>query len=460
MIGHTPGRRRASTGALAAFALTATLLAGPTPAAAAADCRTQATGEELPDGTGRHPLIDLLGLRQAWDLSTGRGVTVGVIDSGVDATHPDLREAVVRGSEYEVVADEREYRRAEPPPEQDCTGHGTGVAGLVAARRAAGDRMAGVAPAATVYPVRFATRVEEATPRTIAAMIDDAVAAGARVLNLSFALPVDHEPVRDAVAGAVAANVVVVAAAGNESNQGVSEGRMYPAAYDDVLAVAAVGDDGQPLSTSNAGPWVDLAAYGENLTVVAPGGTGYRTENGNSFAAAQVSGAAALVRSRFPDLTAAEVADRLTASATPLAGGVNDHTGAGLVDPFGALTHLQGPDPTERSASPGHVPVQPVPRPEPPLSSAAVSALTWSGGLLLAVLLALLAAPAVRRAAARRWRPGAEEPPPAAPPRPAEPEPAGVRLAWLDGAPTTPKASASPTHPTTQRHRTPYGDDT
>ncbi|WP_165956194.1 S8 family serine peptidase, partial [Streptomyces hainanensis] len=345
---------------------------GATPAVAAEPCRTTSPGTELPDGAGPYPLIDQLGLRQAWDLAAGAGVTVAVVDSGVDASHPDLDGAVARGSEFEGVNEEREFDRTTPALQQDCDGHGTGVAGMIAGRRTDGDRMAGVAPAATVYPVRLAGGIDQATPGTVAAAIDDAVRSGARVVNLSFAVPVDHRQIREAVARAVAADVLVVAAAGNEGNQGVSGGHMYPAAYDDVLAVGAVGEDGQPMDASNAGPWVDLAGYGQEMAVVAPEGSGYRAESGTSFAAAQVSGAAALVLSRFPDLSADDLARRLVGSATQVGGGVNDRTGAGIVDPFGALTHLgAGESDGTEAAPPGHLPVQPIPVSEPMLSDTA-----------------------------------------------------------------------------------------
>ncbi|ONK12462.1 S8 family serine peptidase [Streptomyces sp. MP131-18] len=443
-----------------ALALCAAPLAVPglAPQAAAEPCRTQATGEDLPDGTGPYPLVDRLGLWQAWDLALGEGVTVAVVDSGVDATHPDLAGQVHNGSEFSGVMTEEEFERTAVEPVQDCEGHGTAIAGLVAAHRS--DRMSGVAPGAAVYPVRMDDGVDRATPRTLAAAIDDAVGAGAGVINLSLARPVDDEPVRDAVARAVAADVVVVAAAGNEGNQGVSGGLMYPAAYDGVLAVGAVGDDGQPLDSSNAGPWVDLAGYGGEMAVVAPGGSGYRAEAGTSMAAAQVSGAAALVRSRFPDLTAAEVAQRLTDSATPVAGGRNDRTGTGIVDPFSALTHLGGGDGAdgadgagdndEAAARPGHIPVQAVPHEEPLLSSTAATALAWSGVLLLAVVLGLLGAPAVRRAARRGWRAGPGPGPAGGERRAAAPPAAPGGHAWLDG---TERPARGAAHPTRNRTR-------
>ncbi|MDT0347687.1 S8 family serine peptidase [Streptomyces litchfieldiae] len=435
--------RAATVLAVVAVSLTVPGLAQP---ASAAACRTQVTGEDLAENAGPYRLIDLLGLRQAWDLSTGEDVLVGVVDSGVDAGHPDLAgDAVIRGSEFTVVPTERQARRTTPAPRQDCSGHGTAVAGLIAARRSAGDRMTGVAPAATIYPVRLDGAVEQLPPETIAAAIDDAVAAGVDVLNLSFGRPVDDRPVREAVANALANDVVVIAAAGNEGNGGPVGGLMYPAAYDGVLAVGAVTDDGQPMESSNTGEWIDLAAYGDNLTVAAPEGSGYRTVAGNSFAAAQVSGAAALVRSRFPGLPAQDVARRLTESASPVGGGRNDMTGAGIVDPFGALTHLgpseaDGPDAEAGAATRGGgIPVQAVPRDEPLVGTATATALAWSGALMLAVALSMLGAPAVRRAAGRRWRagPGPEDTSAA----PAAPRPADPSLRWLHGddapAPTT-----------------------
>ncbi|GAB2912630.1 hypothetical protein GCM10022245_54500 [Streptomyces mayteni] len=421
--------------ALLAAAVSAVALSGAvSPAAASAPCRTTVGPQELPDGVELRPLVELLGLPQAWDLSTGRGVTVAVVDSGVDAAHPDLEGRVERGREFVGVRDEREFTAEAPARQRDCEGHGTAVAGLIAAGGAEGDGVTGVAPGATVYPVRIADGVERATPRTLAAAIDDAVAGGAGVVNLSLAVATDHEPIRTAVERALAADVVVVAAAGNEGNANVSGGLMYPAAYEGVLAVGAVDAEGAPLDSSNSGPWVDLAAIGADQVVVSPGGEGYRVAGGTSMAAAQVSAAAALVRSRFPELSAAEVAERLTRSATPLGGGRNDHTGTGLVDPFGALTHLEGPEHAEDGAEApaGRVDVPPIPRDEPLLDPTRTTGLAVSGVLLLAVLLGLLAAPGVRRAAGRGWRAGSARDRPAAEPT-APPEPPAARLAGLGG---------------------------
>ncbi|RKN45608.1 type VII secretion-associated serine protease mycosin [Streptomyces hoynatensis] len=458
------GRRRAGLAAALTAALTvAGLACGPQ--AAAEPCRTQVTGEELPDGAGPYPLIERLGLRQAWDLATGAGVDVAVIDSGVDARHPDLAGAVRRGSDIAVVADARDHELTRPRPVQDCEGHGTAVAGLIAAARGEGDRIAGVAPGARIYPVRMADSVDQTTTGALAAAIDDAADSGARVINMSLDIPHDYDAIHEAIRRAQQQDVLVVAAAGNlqgGEGQGGTGRPSYPAAYEGVLAVAAVDEAGEPASWSNFGPWVDLAAYGDKLTVIAPGGSGYRVESGTSFAAAQVAGAAALVRERFPGLSAQEVAERLTASASVVGGRRNDHTGAGIVDPFAALTHLPGTggQAQDRAATGagGRLAVQPLPAAEPPLGGRAARALGWSGGLLLAVVLGLLGAPAVRRAARRRWRAG-PAPGEGAPP-PAPPAPAALALAWLGGGPRQGGRDGPAPHPMHQRPTTTSGGAT
>lgn len=424
-------------------------------------------GQELPDSLPGRPLQERLGLTQAWDLSAGEGVTVGVVDSGVDHRHPRLSGSVDTGAELVMERSKKEYRTQKPKaPALDCEGHGTSVAGLVAGNRGGDGRVPGVAPEARVHPVRVVDGVERASANTLAAAIDRAVDSDAKVLNLSFALPVDRAPVRQAVARATKRDVLVVAAAGNE---GTSGRKTYPAAYPKVLAVGAVDPDGQPLKESNRGSWVDLAAYGAGEVMPAAGGSGYVRDKGTSFAAPQVSGAAALVRSRFPDMPAAEVRQRLVESAAPVGGGSDPRTGAGIVDPFGALTDLDEGhgDDSAQPAAPGTLPVQPVPQQRPMLPPTDRTAVAWSAGLLLTAALTLLGAPALRRAASRRWRPG---PPtgrrPPARGRRARTQPAAAAQQWLTGSPAHPAgphltpvhtAPRRPDHATRQRraNRTP-----
>ncbi|WP_237720093.1 S8 family serine peptidase [Streptomyces xiaopingdaonensis] len=397
--------------------------AGSVHASVKKPARVDTSCRQAPEKGGAKPpaakgagLVERLGLAQAWDLAQGEGVTVGVVDSGVDDRHPGLDGVVGTAAEVATVRTKEGFRIQQPrSPDLDCEGHGTAVAGLIAAQRTADSPLPGVAPGARVRSVRVADGVENASGEALAAAIDRAAAGDAKILNLSFALPVDRAPVRAAVRRAVQDDVLVVAAAGNEGSAEETAGsgsapKTYPAAYKGVLAVGAVAADGQPMQESNSGDWVDLAAYGEEEAVLASGGRGFRSEKGTSFAAPQVAAAAALVRSRHPGLDAGEVADRLVASAAPVGGGRDPRTGAGVVDPFGALTQLAGgedrSDAEERASDQAALPVQPVPEPRPVLEGGGRTAVVWSAVLLLAVVVSLLGAPAVRRAARRGWRAG------------------------------------------------------
>lgn len=381
--------------------LTMFLLAPPAAAEPDTSCRTPPpAGTDLPATFGPHPLIEKLGLVQAWDLATGAGVTVAVVDSGV-GTHPKLAGAVDGGAQY-VRDFPQEYVEQRPAEQVDCAGHGTAVAGLVADRRGGDGRIAGVAPDARIFPVRLVDDIASTTPATMAAAITAAANSGARVLNLSLATSVDRQEIHDAINYALGKDIVVVAAAGNESETGRP---IYPAAYDGVVAVGAIDYDGKPMDESNRGDWVDLAAYGKGLVVPAPGG-GYREESGTSFAAAEVSGTAALVRSRFPTMPADQVRAALVDSAVPVSGGHDDRTGAGVVDPFEALTRAGAASTRAPAAGAGGVPVVALAHPEPGLSPTALHALVWSVGLVAGVAVLLCTVPALRRAAARRWRAG------------------------------------------------------
>lgn len=365
-------------------------------------------GEPLPAAAPRDPTLARLGLERAWELSTGAGVTVSVVDSGVDGGQPKLEPALVPG--YDVVTTQAPPGwRSQPGGLGDCgdngAPHGTAVAGLIAARPGNDDRVVGVAPAAKIAPIRFVDGIGNASPEMIAAAIRAGADLG-RVLNLSFALPVDRPVIGRAVRYALGKNVVVVAAAGNESSG--QQAPWYPAAYPGVLAVAALKADGTPLQESNRGPWVGIAAPGEGLTGLAAV-RGYVGLKGTSFATALVSGVAALVRSRFPFMPAAEVVRRLTATAVPLGATRDDRVGAGIVDPFAALTARlpdQGATATSTPAAAGAVPVQPRPVRPAGLADRWGRLLAVAGGLAVAAVLAYLARVAVRGALRRRWRPG------------------------------------------------------
>lgn len=277
-----------------------------------------------------------LDVKRAWPHGTGAGVLVAVVDSGVDRDHPQLSAPgkVLPGQDFHLVGD--------LPGDFDCISHGTAVASIIAADPVDGVGFHGVAPGARILPVRVSERAQDQAggaaavdPVVLARGIWYAVDQGARVLNLSLAGQLDDRYVRDAVAYAVAKDVLVVAAVGNGQRDGAALAS-FPASYEGVLGVGAVDIAGERMSGSQVGDYVDLVAPGAGVAAAARAG-GHAYWQGTSFAAPFVSGVAALVRSAWPHLSAPEVARRLVATATPAPGGRTGY-GAGVVNPYRAVT--------------------------------------------------------------------------------------------------------------------------
>jgi subtilisin family serine protease len=269
----------------------------------------------------------------------------------------------------------------------------------------------GIAPEARIAPVRFDGSLAQAPTEMIAAAIRAGADRGG-VLNLSFAVGVNEPAIEKAVQYAVDRDVVVVAAAGNEgrSQPGLT---WYPAAYDGVLAVAGVDAAGQPAPESNRGAWVDIAAPGEGLTAPSSGGEGFVAVKGTSFATAVVSGVAALVRARFPDMPADEVVRRIEATAVSPSGGRDERTGAGIVDPYLAVTAetagaAVAPQAGETPA--GAIRVAPVPQVPPLLTPGEATAAAVAAILLACASVATVAGLSARGIAARRERRGRDGP--------------------------------------------------
>ncbi|GGN88336.1 hypothetical protein GCM10010112_71730 [Actinoplanes lobatus] len=273
-------------------------------------------------------------------LATGAGVRVAVVDSGVDARHPQLKGHVVAG---------RDFLRNEFAGRRDCVGHGTGVAGIIAAGADAGSGVQGLAPGVTIVPVRVSEQqdIDETTAtasggssQTFAQGIRWAVGPGhAQVINISLVMPQESEAVESAIADAVAAGVIVVAAAGND---GPDAGVVYPAAYPGVIGVGAVGADGLRASYSQVGEHVDLVAFGD-VTVASPV-AGHQVVQGTSFATPFVTATVALLKQRFPRENAAQITRRLLRSVDPAPGGArSDEYGYGLLNPYRALSEEAGP---------------------------------------------------------------------------------------------------------------------
>jgi serine protease len=275
-----------------------------------------------------HDQLAPLGADQAWQYSTGAGVTVAVLDSGVDAEHPDLAGRVVAGHDF---VDGSTDGRADP------VGHGTTVASQIAG---GGDPATGLAPEATILPVRVLdeqNRYRNAV--TVADGVRWAVENGAQVINLSLGGSRDSGVLSEALAYAMAHDVVVIACTGNQLNEEYQE-VWYPAREPGVVAVAGVTySDGAPQHwpASLTGPETVLTAPA--VVTGARVGGGYRDVQGTSFSAALVTGVAALIRARWPDMPAGDVVNRLVATAHDAgAPGRDPVYGFGAVDPVAALT--------------------------------------------------------------------------------------------------------------------------
>jgi len=324
-----------------------------------------------------------LRIRQAQQFATGRGQRVAVIDSGVQP-HPQLRGRLIDGGDY------IEHRTGL----FDCDGHGTAVAGLIAAAPDAATQFVGVAPAAQILAIRQASTFYAVPLRqldtgepirspmagdtvSMARAVLRAVQLGATVINISEAACFPAEPdqvnapdLEAAVHYAVEHNVVVVVAAANTSGscKQNSPGRVTTISSpgwfdDDVLTVAATDDDGRPADFSIHGPWVDVAAPGTDAVSLAAGRPGLtsglvdahgqlRPLDGTSFAAPYVAGLAALVRERFPRLDARQVMARIEQTAQQATGPRRrrEDVGYGMIDPVAALTAVL---PREPGSAPG-----------------------------------------------------------------------------------------------------------
>ncbi|WP_433231216.1 type VII secretion-associated serine protease mycosin [Micromonospora sp. CA-248260] len=267
--------------------------------------------------------LNYLKAPEAQAINQGEGVIVAVPDTGV-SPHPDLARNLLQGVDLtEEGADGR----------RDRSGHGTGMAGLIAAHGKGHQGVLGIAPKAKILPIHV-TSEGGATADAMAAGIAYATRQGAQVVCISSG-GASNANLRQAVRAALQANVVIVAAAGNAPDDNAV---IYPAAEDGVLAVAGVGRKGEHASISVSGPEVDVVAPAVDIYSTSINGK-YRKGTGTSDATAIVAGAAALVRSKYPYLPAAEVVHRLTATAVDKGPpGRDDEYGYGVIDLVAALT--------------------------------------------------------------------------------------------------------------------------
>ena len=277
-------------------------------------------------------------VHEAWAAGRGSGMVVATIDTGADTSAPDLAGQLLPGG-YLTAAG-----TIATGTKPDQLGHGTHVAGIIAGNDD-GHGITGVAPDAKVLPVDVDSTQDVLTGKQVGAAIAWAVARGARVVNLSLGFEdvatgtADVKAVCQAVSAAVAKNVVVVAASGNDGDSS-NEGKA-PANCPGAISVAALDSALHPAPWSSYDGTVTLAAPGVSVWSSVPSLTSplrYSAESGTSMAAPFVSGVVALLLGQHPDWTPAQVTQRLTATATDVApAGRDPRTGAGVVDPAAAL---------------------------------------------------------------------------------------------------------------------------
>jgi type VII secretion-associated serine protease mycosin len=293
---------------------------------------------------------------ELWQHTRGKGVRVAVIDTGVDNTNPQLRTAVDAAAGTDLLD-------AAGDGTLDEVGHGTEVAGIIAARPRTGTGFVGIAPEATIIPIRQNDEELSGRDTTMARAIDHAVAQGAMVINISqdTTKPLTPDSALGlAVRRALDKEIVVVASAGNGGMDGTLKDT-YPAAFDGVLAVASSDRDNERAAFSQPGEFVGVAAPGVDIVSTVPG-NGQCVDNGTSFSAPYVAGVAALVRAKHRDWTARQVIAQIEQTAERGINGHDPFVGWGVVDPVRALNDDDNPAAESPSPDPGP-PGPPAPEP-------------------------------------------------------------------------------------------------
>ncbi|MCF3104584.1 type VII secretion-associated serine protease mycosin [Streptomyces roseoverticillatus] len=286
-----------------------------------------------------------------WETSTGAGITVAVIDSGVDATLPDLQGQVLEGKNF---TDEPGDART------DADGHGTGIAALIAGTGKAGSDTGayGLAPGTKILPLRVGGKNFQQGAQITADAIRYAADSEAKVINISRGSPGRSAEEEKAITYALSKGKMIFASVGNTGDK--SNMVEYPAAYPGVIGVAAYDQEGNSAKWSQYGPQVDLAAPGVGLVAACTGRTGVCRSNGTSDASALASASAALIWAVHPAWTANQVARVLvnTAGGTTTSAKRDDYVGYGAVRPRIALKDPGDPGPADANPLPGSEPSQ------------------------------------------------------------------------------------------------------
>ncbi|MEV5141129.1 type VII secretion-associated serine protease mycosin [Streptomyces syringium] len=294
--------------------------------------------------------LDAMKADEMWRISTGAGVTVAVIDSGVDAKLHDLRGQVLAGEDFSGIVG---------GAQSDYDGHGTSMAMLIAGTGMSqeGAGAMGLAPGSKILPLRVISSSAPATqtlPGTaMSSAIRFAADSDAKIINISLGSPGEDPREAKAIEYAVSKGKLVFASVGNAGNKG---NRVeFPAAFPGVVGVAAVDENIKATAESERGPQVDLAAPGDNMITTCKGGTGVCRGHGTSAATAIASASAALLWSVHPDWTANQITRVLinTAGGPENGDKRSDSIGYGVVRPRIALKNPGDPGPADVNPLPG-----------------------------------------------------------------------------------------------------------
>jgi hypothetical protein len=284
---------------------------GPSPTATPTPTPTPSGSQTIQWGVAR------IGAPDAWATSTGNGVKVGVIDTGVSRTHPDLQGNIAGCVSFIVGVATCE----------DDNGHGSHVSGIIAALNN-GIGVVGVAPDAKIYALKTLDKNGSGYLSDIISALDWSVANGIQVVNMSLGTSSDIQSFHDAVIRAANAGIIEVVAAGNSGPSANTV--MYPGAYPEVIGVAATDSSDSVPSWSSRGPQVDIAAPGVNIYSTYKNG-GYTTMSGTSMATPHVAGVVALRLAAHPGESFAQMLHDIQSTADLLPWG-STLVGAGLVN--------------------------------------------------------------------------------------------------------------------------------
>ncbi|MET9647627.1 type VII secretion-associated serine protease mycosin [Streptomyces syringium] len=302
--------------------------------------------------------LDAMHAEEMWQTSTGAGVTVAVIDSGVDAELPDLQGQVLPGKDFSGITGDAH---------SDYEGHGTSMAVLIAGtgKSNAGAGSFGLAPGAKILPLRVISDKAPVTQTLPGVAMSDAIRfaanSEAKIINISMGGPGEVPEQEKAVEYALSKGKLVFASVGNRGRK--DNAVVFPAAFPGVVGVAAVDEDIEATAESERGPQVDLAAPGDNMITTCKGGTGICRGHGTSDATALASASAALLWSVHPDWTANQITRVLinTAGGPENGDKRSDSIGYGVVRPRIALKNPGDPGPADVNPLPGPNSASPAP---------------------------------------------------------------------------------------------------